>query len=473
MDFIRRAFISINAKKGKSLVLFTLLLVIFSLVFTGFAIQESTKLSAESARKQLGANVTLQMNQEEIMKKAQSGEEIKEEDLSIPTEDVNKIKKLPQVDNYTISSEGSASKGDLTPIPAKKQEGGQGGMTQVAGTDANGKKVETPSFSVKAVNQTATLNSFKDKTDKIISGKPLTSDDKENTALIEKQLAKKNNLKVGNTFQLTNDKKKKVKFVVKGIYQSNQKIEPQLESFQMMLPGNKIYANIKGAKDFLWSGGIEKAEFNLKDPKEINSFISEAKKLTDVDNGDMFQFDAQNSAYKKMIGPIERVASFSNIIVMITLLAGGLILALIVLLSIRERKFEMGVLLSLGESKTKLMSQFLVEVLIIAALAFSFSCALANPIGQAISNQMLSTEVTKEANKENETSTQESMAIALGGEEKTKVDAEPIDKIDVVITSNIMGQVGGLGFILIFLATTIPCLFIIRLQPKMLFTQKD
>ncbi|WP_255305774.1 hypothetical protein, partial [Listeria monocytogenes] len=27
MDFIRRAFISINAKKGKSLVLFTLLLV--------------------------------------------------------------------------------------------------------------------------------------------------------------------------------------------------------------------------------------------------------------------------------------------------------------------------------------------------------------------------------------------------------------------------------------------------------------
>ncbi|EAF0503404.1 ABC transporter permease, partial [Listeria monocytogenes] len=230
---------------------------------------------------------------------------------------------------------------------------------------------------------------------------------------------------------------------------------------------------IKGAKDFLWSGGIEKAEFNLKDPKEINSFISEAKKLTDVDNGDMFQFDAQNSAYKKMIGPIERVASFSNIIVMITLLAGGLILALIVLLSIRERKFEMGVLLSLGESKTKLMSQFLVEVLIIAALAFSFSCALANPIGQAISNQMLSTEVTKEANKENETSTQESMAIALGGEEKTKVDAEPIDKIDVVITSNIMGQVGGLGFILIFLATTIPCLFIIRLQPKMLFTQKD
>lgn len=61
-------------------------------------------------------------------------------------------------------------------------------------------KVETPSFSVKAVNQTATLNSFKDKTDKIISGKPLTSDDKENTALIEKQLAKKNNLKVGDTF---------------------------------------------------------------------------------------------------------------------------------------------------------------------------------------------------------------------------------------------------------------------------------
>ncbi|MBC1323654.1 ABC transporter permease [Listeria welshimeri] len=473
MDFIRRAFISIKAKKGKSLVLFILLLVIFSLVFTGFAIQESTKQSAESARKELGAKVTLKMNQQKVMEKAQSGEQINDADLSIPNTDIDKIKNLPQVADYTISSDGSAIKGDLKPMPAKKQENGQGGMAQVAGNDENGKKVETPSFTVKAVNQTATLPSFQDKTDKIISGKQLTKEDKGNQALIEKQLAEKNNLKVGDKFKLTNDKNKKIEFTVKGIYQSNQKLEPQLESFEMMLPGNKIYASFEGAKNFVWSKGIEKAEFDLKDPQEVNSFIDDAKKLTKVDDEDLFQFDAQNSAYEKMIGPIERVAAFSNIIVTITLIAGGLILALIVLLSIRERKFEMGVLLSLGENKAKLMGQFLVEVVIIAALAFSLSCALANPVGQVISNQMLSSEVSKESSSDDEPSEQQNMALAIGGEQEKVVDADPIDKINVSITADTMGRVGGLGFILIFLATTIPCLFIIRLQPKMLFTQKD
>ncbi|PWR44060.1 ABC transporter permease, partial [Listeria monocytogenes] len=68
---------------------------------------------------------------------------------------------------------------------------------------------------------------------------------------------------------------------------------------------------------------------------------------------------------------------------------------------------------------------------------------------------------------------QESMSLALGGEEISKVDAEPFDKIDGVINSYILGQVGGLGFIFIFLATTFPCFFIIRLQPILLFTLKD
>ncbi|EKT6042393.1 FtsX-like permease family protein [Listeria monocytogenes] len=473
MDFMRRAFISIKAKKGKTIVLFTLLLVIFSLVFTGYAIQKSTKQSAELARKQLGAKVTLQINQEELMKKSQSGEKINEKDLIIPSADIDKIKELPQVDDYIVSSDGAALKGDLKPLPAKKQDDVQGGMAQVSGTDANGKKIETPSFSIKAVNQTANLDSFKDKTDKIISGKPLETSDKENTALIEKQLAEKNNLTVGDRFKLTNEKMRQVEFIVQGIYQSNKKIEPQLETIEMALPGNKFYVNIKSAKDFLLSGGIEKAEFTLKDPLEINTFIDKAKKLTAVEDKDLFQFDAQNSTYNKMIGPIERVASFSNIIVIITLIAGGLILALIVLLSIRERKFEMGVLLSMGESKVKLMSQFLAEVLIIAALAFSFSCVLANPIGQAISNQMLTSEITKEGNDENNSMKQGTEAVMLGGDEEKEVKAEPIEKIDVSITSDIIGEVGGLGFILIFLATTMPCLFIIRLQPKMLFTQKD
>ncbi|WP_255350398.1 hypothetical protein [Lysinibacillus sp. ZYM-1] len=39
MNFIKRAFLSVKARKGKSIILFTVFLVVSNLVLAGFAIQ--------------------------------------------------------------------------------------------------------------------------------------------------------------------------------------------------------------------------------------------------------------------------------------------------------------------------------------------------------------------------------------------------------------------------------------------------
>ena len=64
--------------------------------------------------------------------------------------------------------------------------------------------------------------------------------------------------------------------------------------------------------------------------------------------------------------------------------AGVVILTLIIMLSIRERKYEIGVLLSLGESRMKVISQFFVEIFICMIFALGIAAASGNVVGNAV-----------------------------------------------------------------------------------------
>ena len=72
--------------------------------------------------------------------------------------------------------------------------------------------------------------------------------------------------------------------------------------------------------------------------------------------------------YQSMLTPLNNVASFAKNIIVLVAVAGVIILTLIVMLSIRERKYEIGVLLSLGESRIKVILQFLPRLLSVCSL---------------------------------------------------------------------------------------------------------
>lgn len=70
---------------------------------------------------------------------------------------------------------------------------------------------------------------------------------------------------------------------------------------------------------------------------------------------------------------IDSMTQTSNLIIYIVFGAGILILSLITSLTLKSREYEIGVLLSLGESKLKVIGQLMSELLIIALVAFSLS----------------------------------------------------------------------------------------------------
>ncbi|TKI78588.1 ABC transporter permease, partial [Bacillus wiedmannii] len=80
-------------------------------------------------------------------------------------------------------------------------------------------------------------------------------------------------------------------------------------------------------------------------------------------------------------------------IIYIVSIAGAIILGLIIMLSIKGRRKEMGILLSIGEKKWKLMAQFVVEVVCIAILAFGVSITTGAKVSQFIGDNLLSSEI--------------------------------------------------------------------------------
>lgn len=72
MNFLKRAFLSMKARKGKSILQIFVFTVICVFVLAGLSIQTAAEKSGDLARQKLGADVTLQVDMEKLREQAMS-----------------------------------------------------------------------------------------------------------------------------------------------------------------------------------------------------------------------------------------------------------------------------------------------------------------------------------------------------------------------------------------------------------------
>lgn len=210
----------------------------------------------------------------------------------------------------------------------------------------------------------------------------------------------------------------------------------------------------------------------MNDPENIDSFINQAQTESSIDF-DTFMLDANDQLYQQMVGPIQNVASFSNNVVYLVSIAGAVILGLIVMMSIRERVYEMGVLLAIGEKKWKLIGQFIAEILIVALIAMAISTISGNLVANKIGDQLLSQEmVQSETTSSNPESFGGRGGMRMGMFGQTQQQADPIDELQVNVTAQDLGFLGAIGLLIAILSTLVPSISILRLQPKTILTKQ-
>ncbi|MBE7105429.1 ABC transporter permease [Bacillus cereus] len=470
MNFIKRAILSMKQRKGTTFILMAIFLIVVNLVLAGFTVQNATQKAADDARKKLGAEVDLGPD---TMKLIESGQEDKFTPLTDQLADQLAKSKYVKNYNYLYSSDGIPD-GFKHIEPDKPRENNS--MMQIGGG-------EQPALNINGVREMSLLETFKSGESKMVDGKPITKDvaDKD-VAVIEKRLAAENNLKVGDKIKVKGrDSKTTLEYEIIGIYETSQKVDGFMAGFAMLEPANNIYTTYKsaqknaGEKNEKAKAGTPDATslsavYSLKDPLFVEAFKEEAKK-SGLDF-EVFKLDAHDEVYKQMIGPIKNIASTSQMIIYIVSIAGAVILGLIIMLSIKGRRKEMGILLSIGEKKWKLMAQLVVEVVCVAVLAFGLSVTTGSKVSQLIGDNLLSSEIATASEEKDEAKNGAVMMVGANGKMQNEKE-DPIDKIDVSVTGKDLGKMGGIGLAIAILATILPALSILRLNPKQILLKDE
>ncbi|UJA30416.1 ABC transporter permease [Clostridium sporogenes] len=490
MNFLKRAMLSISKKKIKSLILFVVLLIIANMVLVGLSIQTATKKSTELAREKLGSDVTLKINEQKFMEQRRNN---KEEGLSnrpsLTTDIADTLKDNEHVTQYNYISSGFGLTKNFENVKSEEssddttsEEGEEKprGMFKMAGSNST----TMPEISFSGTIATNLLSDFKNGDSKITEGRGITKDDAgKNVAVIEKNLAKENSLKVGSKIQVASvDENTTLELEVVGIYEANSdESTNDNRNMDFLNPYNKIYmpydvVSKVSTGDNTNSKNITSAVYFMDNADNIESFREYAKnKKIDLET---YTLDANDQLYTQMVGPIENVGSFSKTLVATVSIAGAMILVLIIALSLKDRKYEIGVLLSLGESKFKVISQLVVEVLLVASIAFATSAFTGNLAANKIGDSLLANEIKVTESS----STQENqnfggrgpMVVGPGRMNRNAIkNADVVKDMDVSITSKDLEKLAGIGLLIVIASAAIPTISVLRFSPKTILSKRE
>ncbi len=437
MNFIKRAYQYLWAKKGKSVLMIAILSVIMIFVLAGLSIYQAANQAITNAQKSTGATVTLTQNREAMFQAKEKEEDNDQTSSSseqsqrktfsrtpINLSDAKKIAALSGVKSYLYTAttsvdaasgieaiESSAETSSTSETTSGSNEAtseskdnevtsGASQSKQGNGQMPPGEAMSQGDFRVQGVSDSSLLTTFTQGEAKIIKGSAITSaDEGSNAVLIEKTLAEDNDLSVGDTFKVITSDDKEVELKVKGIYETTDAGDELGMQFNFLNPANTLItsytmvATLKGGD----SETIDEATFTLEDPAKMDSFIKQAEELIDTDT---FSLQSNDQMYQQMLQPLNNVKGFAKNIIILVGVAGVVILTLIVMLSLKDRRYEMGVLLSLGESRIKLIGQFFIEIIICLVFALGIAGVTGNLVGNALGNQLISQQTTSTQNQQ-------------------------------------------------------------------------
>lgn len=482
---IKNALLSLKKNIGKTILLFVIIVVITNLVIAGLSIQSATKKSMDQIRSSLGNDVTLSVDFRNMMKNRKPSEAVSNE-TSLTTTMADSLKDLKYVKNYNYQISTSANSNSISAVETASDNSNNQQDTNKP-NDQPEQASNQVDFTISANTTMKYLDSFTNNNYKLTKGRLLTTKDQNtNNCVIETNLASDNDLSVGDTFTITttvNDETITQELTIVGIYEIQSTNE--IGSAHFNNPVNTIYTDLSIGQTLTGSSeNITSAIYYLDDPENAEAFVELAKKKSDIDF-DTFSLDANNRFYQQNASSLESMQSFAKMFVWIVVIAGSAILCLILALTIRNRYYEIGVLLSLGQSKVKIIAQQLIEVGLIAVVAFVISLGTGQLTSHYMGNMLESSpssNVMQMGQKGDQPNDNQNQSDSNQQKNNTQTKENFLgnmmqgpsnQELDVSITGENVIQLAGVTAAICIVSIAVPAAYVLRLTPRQILSRKE
>ncbi len=229
----------------------------------------------------------------------------------------------------------------------------------------------TPPVVVTGTNDTSDQSVYGGNIVTFTSGQTIDASKDEDKAIIGKALAAKNNLSVGSTFTAYGKP-----ITVMGIYDTGNTFSNA--GLIMALPAlQRLSAQ---------PGSVTNAIVTVNSIDNMDSAVTAVKAAL----GDKADVVSNQDTAKQAIAPLENVKTISLYSLIGAVIAGAIIILLTMVMIVRERRREIGVMKAIGASNLTTMFQFVSEAVTLTVLALVvglvIGVAAANPITKVLVN---------------------------------------------------------------------------------------
>ena len=538
MNFFNRAIKNVTRRASKTILLTLTFLLVGTLVIVGLGVSNASTQAKILTRQKMRAVATLEVDSMawyNYVDSIQDEDERNKAYSNYPSvtlaevKDIlkdNRVKTANAIDSVFAYPDDSGL--DYVHLNNSAEENSGGGQSCYTDENGNSKCVEyvEPSYLIKT-NYFPSMIEIEDGDYKISEGRFYTQeeiDNSEKVCLVTKAFAEHNSLKVGDTISfLTNSaadisvmygedmgitsEDYTVELSIIGIYEHNQAVTPDTQGYDylspyqnpdntILMPGTtykatnvplqqKIfdYYKTKNPDDEYYQNESNRPSIDnlsqvtlnsvtllLKDPLEVDQFVEDyAGNL-----GDYKTITVDNSEFNKLAKPLDTLTMYANFIVWLVVINAVVIITLITALTLKTREYEIGVLLSLGASKFKVVAQFFVELALVALLGFTLSIGtgslLANKVGQTVLQYQISSSGLDEENNSNDYY----FGDIYNNDYTSEVSLDDIvSNYNVSISPLIIAEIYIVGLIIVLISILIPSMMIMRFNPKKILMNQN
>lgn len=472
MSFIKRAFLYVTRKRGKTVLLFAILLLMATFVLTGLSIGQASEAAQLNLRQSLGGQFDIFVDWENspyVVKETVQDNVVDEKTgktsssflmystVQFTPENIAAIKSVPGV-KYC-----SARLDDLVPFD---------GMSLFPGTVPIAESYQGRTKMMGVCNS-ADDELFTTGTLTLAEGRHITPDDQA-VAIISQDLAERNELHIGDYITThsysTEDKGytgEEIRVQVIGLFTPNvvEQFGETVTTYDKIQ--NRVLVDLQTAVDTDGGAinyGFSAIHVTIDDPQNMDQIVSAVTALPDID-WTAFTIEADNETYEKAAAPLATLNELVVTLLVVIIVVSAIILALILTLWTKTRIHEIGVFLSVGIEKSAIIGQYLVEVLLVAILAFGLSFFTSNAVAGQIGNHLLAQNAQVEATDKNDVSSTPA-SVEVGADTLLEKPLPTENGIQVSVGLNNLLQLYLIGFAVIVVAVSVSSITVMRLKPR-------
>ena len=398
MYILKNAITSIKRNKGRNLLIGLIIMVIASAVTVTLAINNTAASLIKAYKDKYQVEASITFNRENMMKDFNpSDRENSKSDMknkfslasSLTESDIKNYADSKYVKSYYYTSSVKVNSNDLE----KAEISSNNDMPERKKDEDN-----SSSFEIKGYSSYDAMSEFISGNYKITDGEIFTDFDS-NNCLINSELVTINNLKVGDTITFTDDNNNAYQLVISAIFEeaSSDDNKSMFSNSANTIITSSNFINKMSTTNSELTVSINPT-FILTSKEVVDKFSSElANKGLDENLMVTTNLESINAS----VSTISNVKTFAVTFLIITLIIGAVVLLIINMINIRERKYEIGVLRTIGMKKSKVCLQFILELLIVALASLLLGAGIGSPASVPVSNKLLENEIAASKSENN------------------------------------------------------------------------